>query len=81
MAHVKAGGKARQGTPRKGRRLGVKLAGGQTVGPGNIILRQAGATFLPGLGVKMGRDYTIFSLKDGRINFRTLKGKKIVEVV
>jgi len=81
MAHVKAGGRARQGTPRKGRRLGVKASTGQPVRTGNIIVRQRGSTFLPGTGVRMGRDYTLFALKDGQVNFRTLKGRKMVEVV
>lgn len=81
MAHTKAAGKARQGTPRKGRRLGIKAFGGQVVKAGNIVLRQRGSSFHPGLGTKMGRDYTIFSLKEGKINFRTLKGRKLVEVV
>jgi len=81
MAHTKAAGKARQGTPRKGRRLGIKAFGGQVIKAGNIILRQRGSSFHPGLGTKMGRDYTIFSLKDGKVNFRTLRGRKLVEVV
>lgn len=81
MAHTKAAGKARQGTPRKGRRLGIKAFGGQVVKAGNIVLRQRGSSFHPGLGTKMGRDYTIFSLKDGKVNFRILKGRKLVEVV
>lgn len=81
MAHTKAAGKARQGTPRKGRRLGIKAFGGQVVKAGNIVLRQRGSSFHPGLGTKMGRDYTIFSLKDGKVSFRTLKGRQLVEVV
>jgi len=81
MAHTKAAGKARQGTPRKGKRLGIKAFGGQVVRAGNIVLRQRGSSFHPGLGTKMGKDYTIFSLKDGKVNFRTLKGRKLVEVV
>jgi large subunit ribosomal protein L27 len=81
MAHTKSAGRARQGTPRKGKRLGVKVFGGQTVQPGDIIVRQRGSTFHPAEGTKMGRDFTIFSLKDGKVNFRVLKGQKLVEVV
>jgi large subunit ribosomal protein L27 len=81
MAHVKAGGRARQGTPRKGNRLGVKTFGGQVVAAGDIIIRQRGSSFHPAAGAKMGRDFTIFALKNGKVNFRTLKGRKIVEVV
>ncbi len=81
MAHVKAGGRARQGTPRKGRRLGLKVSGSQPVEAGKIIVRQRGSTLRPGTGVRMGRDYTLFAIKNGRVNFRTLRGKKIVEVI
>lgn len=81
MAHTKAAGKARQGTPRKGSRLGVKIFGGAAVKKGQIIIRQRGSTFHPALGTKMGRDFTIFAIKDGKVNFRKLDRKKIVEVV
>lgn len=81
MAHVKAGGRARQGTPRKGNRLGVKVFGGQAVGPGDIIVRQRGSSFHPSFGTEMGRDYTIFALREGKVSFRSLKGRKLVEVV
>jgi large subunit ribosomal protein L27 len=81
MAHVKAGGRARQDTPRKGRRLGIKISSGRPAEAGRIIVRQRGSAFLAGEGVKMGRDFTLFALKKGQVNFRTLKGRKIVEVV
>lgn len=81
MAHTKSAGRARQGTPRKGNRLGVKVFGGQAVAAGDIIVRQRGSTFHPAQGTKMGRDFTIFSLKDGKVNFRVLKGRKLVEVL
>jgi len=81
MAHVKAGGRARQGTPRKGRRLGIKAFGNQPVEAGKIVVRQRGSTLMPGAGVRMGRDYTLFAIKNGRVNFKTLKGKKRVEVI
>ncbi|MCL5090393.1 MAG: bL27 family ribosomal protein [Patescibacteria group bacterium] len=81
MAHTKSAGRARQGTPRKGRRLGIKIYGGQEIKNGQIIVRQIGSTLHPGEGAKMGRDFTIFALKDGKVNFRVLKGKKMVEVI
>lgn len=81
MAHTKTTGRARQGTPRKGRRLGIKIYAGQLVKKGEIIIRQAGSSFFPGLGAKMGRDFTIFSVSEGKINFRRLQNKKIVEVI
>lgn len=80
MAHVKAGGRARQGTPRKGKRLGVKAYGGEKVKAGEIIVRQRGSSFHPSAGTKMGRDFTIFAVKEGVVNFKVLKGRKLVEV-
>lgn len=81
MAKTKSVGKTRQGTPRKGKRLGVKVFGGQTVKNGGIIIRQRGSSFHPGKGTKMGKDFTIFSLKDGKVNFTLHKDKKMVEVI
>lgn len=80
MAHTKTSGRARQGTPRKGKRLGVKIYKGQPVKAGQIIVRQRGSTFLPGKGTSLGRDYTLFALKSGVVNFKTYKGRKVVEV-
>lgn len=81
MAHTKTTGRARQGTPREGRRLGIKLSGGQKTKTGQIILKQRGSSFHSGLGTKLGQDFTIFAIKDGVVNFRTLKGRKVVEVI
>lgn len=78
---AKTGGKVSQKTPRSGKRLGVKLFGGQKALPGNIILRQRGSCFHPGVGTQMGRDFTIFAIRSGTINFRKLRGKQIVEVL
>ena len=69
MAHKKAGGSSRNGRDTAGRRLGVKKFGGEAVIAGNIIIRQRGTKWHPGKGVGMGRDYTIFSLVDGRVFF------------
>lgn len=82
MAHVKAGGaKAHQHSQRPGKRLGVKIFGGQTVKSGNIIIRQRGAKFHPGVGTDMGKDFTIFATIDGVVKFLTKQGKQYVEIV
>ena len=82
MAHKKAGGSSRNGRDSAGRRLGVKLYGGQAVIPGNIIIRQRGTQWWPGAGVGMGRDHTIFAITEGRVSFhKGLKGRTFVSVV
>jgi large subunit ribosomal protein L27 len=82
MAHKKAGGSSRNGRDSAGRRLGVKLFGGEAVGPGHIIVRQRGTRWWPGSGVGMGRDHTIYALSAGRVQFRKgLKGRTFVSVV
>ena len=77
MAHKKAGGSSRNGRDSAGRRLGVKKFGSELVVPGNIIIRQRGTKFHPGLNVGMGKDHTIFALVDGHVKFKELKGKKM----
>ena len=77
MAHKKAGGSSRNGRDSAGRRLGVKKFGSEIVVPGNIIIRQRGTKFHPGLNVGMGKDHTIFALVDGYVKFKELKGKKM----
>jgi large subunit ribosomal protein L27 len=69
MAHKKAGGSSRNGRDTAGRRLGVKLFGGQAIIAGNIIVRQRGTKFHPGQNVGIGRDHTLFALVDGRVAF------------
>lgn len=70
MAKTKAAGaKAQQGGNVAGKRLGLKASGGSVVRPGQIIVRQRGRTFAPGKNVKMGRDFTIFSLIEGTVEF------------
>lgn len=82
MAHKKAGGSSRNGRDSAGRRLGVKLYGGQAAAPGNIILRQRGTQWWPGEGVGMGRDHTIFATAEGRVAFRKgFKGRTFVSVL
>jgi len=81
MAHVKAGGKARQHSQRSGKRLGVKIYGNQAVKSGNIIVRQRGATFHAGDGTLMGKDFTITALRSGIVKFTSRAGKKIIKVL
>ncbi len=82
MAHKKAGGSSRNGRDSAGRRLGVKLYGGQAAIPGNIIVRQRGTKFWPGEGVGMGKDHTIFATVPGAVNFRKgLKGRTYISVL
>ena len=81
MSKTKAAGKANQKPPRPGKRLGVKIFGEQRAQPGNIIVRQRGTNFYPGKGTAMGRDFTIFSKTEGKVNFVKKQGKKVIEVV
>jgi len=76
MAHKKAGGSSRNGRDTAGRRLGVKAYGGETVIPGNIIVRQRGTRVHPGTGVGLGRDHTIFATVTGTVTFRKTKGNR-----
>jgi large subunit ribosomal protein L27 len=69
MAHKKAGGSSRNGRDSAGRRLGVKLYGGQQAEAGNIIVRQRGTKMHPGRNVGIGRDHTLFALVDGQVAF------------
>jgi large subunit ribosomal protein L27 len=81
MAHKKGGGSSRNGRDSAGRRLGVKRYDGQRVTPGTIIVRQRGSVFYPGENVKMGKDYTLFSLIEGSVKFEhASKMKKRVSV-
>jgi len=81
MAHKKAGGSSRNGRDSAGKRLGVKKFGGETVIPGNILVRQRGTKFHPGTGVDMGLDHTIFAVVEGKVLFREKTGKMTVSVV
>lgn len=80
MSKTKSGGKARQQPAKPGQRLGLKIAGGQTVKPGNIIVRQRGTKFFPGEGVQMGRDFTLFAVQEGVVKFEKRQGKTWVAV-
>ena len=69
MAHTKAQGSCKNGKDSNAQNRGVKRYEGQFVRAGNIIVRQVGTKFFPGLGVGMGKDYTLFALKDGIVKF------------
>lgn len=82
MAHKKAGGSTSNGRDSNPKMLGVKKFGGENVISGNVIVRQNGTNFHPGTGVKLGRDYTIFAVTDGKVEFSFYnKNKKVVSVV
>jgi large subunit ribosomal protein L27 len=83
MAHKKAAGSTRNGRDSESKRLGVKLYGGQAATAGNIIVRQRGTQFHPGRNVGCGKDYTLFALVDGTIQFdvKGPKSRRYVSVV
>lgn len=75
MAHKKAGGSSRNGRDSESKRLGVKRFGGQLVQAGEILVRQRGTPFHPGINVGCGRDHTLYALSTGYVKF-TIKGAK-----
>lgn len=75
MAHKKAGGSTRNGRDSESKRLGVKRFGGESVLAGNILVRQRGTKFHPGVNVGCGHDHTLFAKVDGKVIFET-KGPK-----
>ena len=79
MAHKKGQGASRNGRDSNAQNRGVKKYGGETVRAGNIIVRQCGSRFRPGFNVGMGRDFTLFALKDGQVKFDT--GRRISVVI
>jgi len=74
MAHKKGEGSVKNGRDSRSKRLGVKIFGGQPAISGNIILRQRGTAFHPGKNVGMGKDFTLFALTDGVVEFRKTRG-------
>ncbi len=76
MAHKKAGGSSRNGRDSAGQRRGVKVFGGQSVVPGNIIVRQVGTRIYPGDNVGMGRDFTLFATMPGIVRFEHYQRKR-----
>jgi large subunit ribosomal protein L27 len=80
MAHKKAGGSSRNGRDSESKRLGVKRFGGEEVRAGNILVRQRGTEFHPGVNVGIGRDHTLFALTDGKVMFE-IKGPRSRQTV
>ena len=80
MAHKKGEGSVRNGRDSQSKRLGVKIYGGQPAISGNIILRQRGTVYHPGTNVGLGKDFTIFALTDGIVEFRKTRNKTLVSI-
>lgn len=84
MAHKKAAGSTRNGRESEAKRLGVKKFGGESVIPGNIIIRQRGTQYHAGINAGIGTDHTIFALTEGKVTFNTRGprgGKTYVDIV
>jgi large subunit ribosomal protein L27 len=81
MAHKKGLGSSRNGRDSESKRLGVKVFAGQPVKAGMIIVRQRGTKFRPGPGTQIGRDDTIFAVREGKVEFRTSGERRFVSVV
>ena len=76
MAHKKGEGSVKNGRDSQSKRLGIKIYGGQPVVAGNIIVRQRGTVYHAGKNVGVGKDFTIFALTDGVVEFKKSKGDK-----
>lgn len=80
MAHIKSGGTTKGNRDSRSKRLGIKLSGGQQAQVGAIIVRQKGTKVHPGIGVGMGKDFTLFALRNGMVKFSQHLGRKFVSV-
>lgn len=80
MAHKKGSGSSKNGRDSQSQRRGVKVYGQQEVTPGNIIVRQLGTKFKPGYNVGMGKDFTIYALIHGKVEFQTMGSSKSINV-
>jgi len=80
MAHKKGEGSVKNGRDSRSKRLGVKIFGGQPAISGNIIIRQRGTVYHPGANVGIGKDFTLFALKDGIVEYRKTSAKTLVSV-
>ena len=81
MSKTKGGGSTRNGRDSNAQRLGVKVFDGTAVTAGSIIVRQRGTRFHPGNNVGIGKDDTLFALKDGTVKFGSRKGRKLVDIL
>lgn len=75
MAHTKAKSTTKLGRDSESKRLGVKLSDGQSAISGNIIIRQRGSHYVPGMGVRIGKDDTIYAIRPGKVKFSGLRKK------
>jgi large subunit ribosomal protein L27 len=80
MAHKKGEGSVKNGRDSHSKRLGVKIFGGQPAISGNIIVRQRGTAYHPGANVGLGKDFTIYALTDGIVQFRKTRNKTLISV-
>ncbi len=80
MAHKKGVGSSRNGRDSNPQMLGIKTYGGEQIGAGSILVRQRGTRFHPGLGVRRGRDDTLFATIDGQVKFENSGGRKYMSV-
>ncbi len=80
MSHKKGQGSTRNGRDSHGQRRGVKIYGGQAVKAGNILVRQLGTKIHPGRGVGLGRDYTLFALRNGTVRYYSSKKQTLVAI-
>jgi large subunit ribosomal protein L27 len=81
MAHTKAQGAVKGNRDSRAKRLGVKIYGGQEAKAGSILVRQKGTKFKAGQNVSMGKDFTLFSLIAGKVLFKTLNGKRVIDIL
>jgi len=81
MAHKKGGSTTKKNRDSISKRLGVKVYGGEKVSSGNIIVRQKGNKFYPGLGTKQGNDYTIFAIVSGKVEFKKKLDKTLINII
>jgi large subunit ribosomal protein L27 len=81
MAHKKGASSSKNGRDSNAQRLGVKRFGGETVNAGEIIVRQRGTKFHPGINCGVGKDYTLFALAEGQVKFGERRDRKVVDIV
>ncbi len=81
MSKTKGGGSTRNGRDSNAQRLGVKAFGGSTITAGTILIRQRGTRFHPGANVGIGKDDTLFALKDGSVQFGERRGRRVINVI
>ncbi len=81
MAHKKGAASSRNGRDSEAKRLGIKVYGGQEIGAGQIIVRQRGTRWHPGLNVKRGGDDTLYAMSDGVVKFHNRGGRKVISVL